>query len=126
MESRLAVDSFHHPGLHVVNQHRRRHAAEIAEGMDHSVEHHLHVLALSELLVPHPRPTQRQINRKRKTQDGRTMRRYRRRWKVERIFAWMQNNHRLATRWEYRIEDFLGFAQLACLTMLSRNLWDGF
>jgi transposase len=43
-------------------------------------------------------------NRKQKTQDGRPRRRYRRRWKVERLFAWMQNYRRLVTRWEYHIE----------------------
>ena len=61
-------------------------------------------------------------NRKLKTQDGRPLRRYRRRWKVERLFAWMQNYRRLVTRWEYRIENFLGFVQLACLLMLLRHL----
>ena len=30
-------------------------------------------------------------NRQQKTQDGRQLRRYRRRWKVELLFAWMQN-----------------------------------
>ena len=62
------------------------------------------------------------VNRKRKTQDGRPFCRYRRRWKVERIFAWMQNYRRLVTRWEYHIENFLGFVQLACLMMLFRHL----
>jgi transposase len=61
-------------------------------------------------------------NRKQKTQDGRPLRRYRRRWKVERLFAWMQNYRRLVTRWEYRIENFLGFVQLACLLMLLKHL----
>ena len=61
-------------------------------------------------------------NRKRKTQDGRPLRRYRRRWKVERLFAWMHNYRRLVTRWEYHIENFLGFVQLACLLMLIRHL----
>jgi transposase len=61
-------------------------------------------------------------NRKNKTQDGRPLRRYRRRWKVERIFAWMQNYRRLVTRWEYHIENFLGFVQLACLLILLRHL----
>ena len=61
-------------------------------------------------------------NRKKKTQDGRPLRRYRRRWKVERLFAWMQNYRRLVTRWEYHIENFLGFVQLACLLMLLRHL----
>ena len=61
-------------------------------------------------------------NRKQKTQDGRPLRRYRRRWKVERLFAWMQNYRRLVTRWEYHIENFLGFVHLACLLMLLRHL----
>jgi transposase len=30
-------------------------------------------------------------NRKQKTQSGRSLRLYRRRWKVELLFAWMQN-----------------------------------
>jgi transposase len=37
-------------------------------------------------------------NRKQKTQDGRQLRRYRRRWTVERLFAWMHNFRRLVTR----------------------------
>jgi hypothetical protein len=59
-------------------------------------------------------------NRKRKTQDGRPLRRYRRLWKVDRL-AWMQNYRRLVTRWEHRIENFLGFVQLACVLMLPRH-----
>lgn len=51
------------------------------------------------------------VNRRQKTQDGRALRRYKRRWKVERLFAWMHNFRRLVTRWEVKIENFLGFAQ---------------
>src|SRR6202166_308567 len=69
-----------------------------------------------EMIAPNRR------NRKRKTQDGRQLRRYRRRWKVERLFAWMHNFRRLVTRWEYHIENFLGFVQLACLHMMLRHL----
>jgi transposase len=36
--------------------------------------------------------------RRSKSQDGRKLRRYRRRWKVERLFAWMHNFRRLVTR----------------------------
>ena len=57
-----------------------------------------------------------------KTQDGRKLRRYRRRWKVERLFAWMHNFRRLVTRWEYHIENFLGFVHLACLHMMLKHL----
>ena len=63
-------------------------------------------------------------NRRRRgtTQDGRPIRRYRRRWKVERLFAWMHNFRRLVTRWEYHIENFLGFVHLGCLKLLLRYL----
>ena len=60
--------------------------------------------------------------RRQNTQDGRPLRRYRRRWKVERLFAWMHNFRRLVTRWEYHVENFLGFVQLACLHMMLRHL----
>jgi len=68
-----------------------------------------------ELIAPNRR-------RRSKTQDGRKLRRYRRRWKVERLFAWMHSFRRLVTRWEYHIENFLGFVQLGCLMMLLRHL----
>ena len=61
-------------------------------------------------------------NRRRKTQDGRALRRYRRRWKVKLLFAWLQNFRRLTTRWEYHIQNFLGFVHLACLKILLRYL----
>jgi transposase len=60
--------------------------------------------------------------RRSQTQDRRKLRRYRRRWKVERLFAWMHHFRRLVTRWEYHIENFLGFVQLACLHLLLRHL----
>jgi transposase len=59
-------------------------------------------------------------------QDGRKLRRYRKRWKVERLFAWMHNFRRLVTRWEYHIENFLGLVHLACLHLLLRHLCDQF
>jgi transposase len=61
-------------------------------------------------------------NRKQKTQDARPLRRYCRRWKVERLFAWMQNYRRLVTRWEYHIENFFGFVHLACLLIPAKYL----
>ena len=61
-------------------------------------------------------------NRKKraKTQDGRPLRRYRRRWKVERLFAWLQNFRRLAARYEFHAENFLAMAQLGCIMILLR------
>jgi transposase len=60
-------------------------------------------------------------SRQRKTQDGRPLRRYRRRWKIERLFAWLQNFRRLVTRWERHAENFLGFLQLGCICILLRH-----
>ena len=61
-------------------------------------------------------------NRKKraKTQDGRPLRRYRRRWKVERLFAWLQNFRRLVVRYEFHAENFLAMAQLGCIMILLR------
>jgi len=68
-----------------------------------------------EMIAPNRR------NRSR-SQDARKLRRYRRRWKVERPFAWMHNFRRIVTRWEHHIENFLGFVRLACLHLLLRHL----
>ncbi len=61
-------------------------------------------------------------NRRRKTQDGRALRRYCRRWKIERLFAWLHNFRRLVTRWEYYEANFLAMIQLGCLKILLRHL----
>ena len=56
------------------------------------------------------------------TQDGRPLRRYVRRWKVERLFAWLYNFRRLVVRYEYHAENFQGFLQLAAALILLRHL----
>jgi transposase len=56
----------------------------------------------------------------RKTQDGRPLRRYKRRWKIERCFAWLTQFRRIPVRYEYHIENFLGFLHLACIKVLLR------
>ena len=58
--------------------------------------------------------------RRRPTQDGRPLRRARRRWRIERLFAWLHNSRRLVTRWEYHVGNFLGFLQLGCARILLR------
>jgi len=69
-----------------------------------------------ELIAPH------RTNRKRcKTQDGRALRRYCRRWKIERLFAWLYNFRRLVTRWERHAENFLAFLRLGCICILLRH-----
>src|SRR3989442_787806 len=61
-------------------------------------------------------------NRLNLTQDRRELRRYCRRWKIERLFAWLHNFRRLVTRWEFYEANFLGMLQLGCLIILLRNL----
>jgi transposase len=68
-----------------------------------------------EMIAPH-HPT-----RKTKTQDGRPLRRYRRRWHIERLFAWMMRFRKLVTRYEHHARNFLGFAKLACIVILLRQ-----
>jgi transposase len=53
-----------------------------------------------------------------KTQDGRKLRRYKRRWKVERFFAHLQNFRRLVVRYDRKIEHFAGFVRLATIIIL--------
>jgi transposase len=55
------------------------------------------------------------------TQDGRVLRRYRRRWKVERLFAWLQNFRRLVTRYEHYADNYLAFVHLACILIVLRT-----
>lgn len=56
------------------------------------------------------------------TQDGRTLRRYKRRWVVERMFAWLQWFRRLVTRYEFHAENFLGMVHLGCMKIMLRFL----
>lgn len=56
-----------------------------------------------------------------KTQDGRPLRRYKRRWKIERLFAWIQNFRRCLTRFDYKLDNFTSFLQLACIVILLRH-----
>ena len=62
-----------------------------------------------ELVCPHRR------GRKNKRQDGRALRRFCRRFVVERSISWLQNCRRLVVRYEYYEHLFEGFLQLACL-----------
>ncbi len=61
-------------------------------------------------------------NRTQKMQDGRPLRRYKRRWKVERTIAWLQSSRCARTRDERKAQNFLGFVQLACILILLRQI----
>ena len=69
------------------------------------------------LLAPH-----RSGRSKPPLNDGRSLRRYRKRWKIERLFAWLHNFRRLVVRYEYRAENYLAFLHLACAIILLRHL----
>ena len=57
------------------------------------------------------------------SQDRRKLRhRYRRRWLIERLFAWLMRCRRLVTRYETKAEMFLGFLRLACARLLWKRL----
>jgi transposase len=60
-------------------------------------------------------------HRRVKTQDGRALRRYCRRWKIERLFAWLYNFRRIVTRYEHDVLNYLGFVQLGCIVILLRR-----
>ncbi len=69
-----------------------------------------------ELICPH------RYNRvKPALQDGRSLRRYSRRWKIERSISWLQAFRRLVTRYEVHAHLFLGFVQLACMVIVLRR-----
>jgi len=59
---------------------------------------------------------------RRRVQDGRSMRRYKRRWKVERLFSWLKRFRRVATRWDNKAVNYLGFVQLGAALILLRQL----
>ncbi|MGQ9514187.1 MAG: transposase [Thermoproteota archaeon] len=69
-----------------------------------------------EMIAPH-----RDNRVKPPTQDGRALRRYKRRWTVERLFAWLQNFRRLVFRYERYLENFLGLIHLGCIVILLRR-----
>jgi transposase len=71
-----------------------------------------------ELIAPH------RSNRKKqnKTQDGRVLRRYKRRWTVERTIAWIQHYRRLCIRWEKSTVMFQGFLHLGCTLLLLKEV----
>jgi hypothetical protein len=70
-----------------------------------------------ELICPH-----RRGRKKPATQDGRPMRRYKRRNRVERTISWLFNFRRLVVRYEWYPELFEGFAILGCLFTVMKWL----
>lgn len=68
-----------------------------------------------ELIAPY-----RRWKRERPFYDGRKLRRYRRRWKIERTNAWLGNFRRVLVRQDRILSVFQGFCHLACLLITLR------
>ena len=69
-----------------------------------------------ELIAPH-----KNNRRKPQTQDGRKLRRYKRRWKIERFFAWVFNYRRCVVRYEYKEQNFKAVILLACTMIFLKS-----
>lgn len=71
-----------------------------------------------EMIAPH-RASRKPQNA---TQDGRPLRRYKRRWTVERTISWFQNFRRLCIRYEKSTTLFQGFLHLGCTMILLKQV----
>jgi len=69
-----------------------------------------------ELIAPH-----RKNRRKPATQDGRALRRYKRRWIVERTFACLGNFRRLVVCYDRSFTIYQGFFHIACFMIVLRR-----
>ena len=70
-----------------------------------------------ELICPH-----RKGRKKKPTQDGRKLRRYKKRYKVERTHSWLHNYRRLVIRYETTLARYLGWIHLACALIVLKRL----
>ncbi len=70
-----------------------------------------------DLIVPHRRGRVRPP-----TQDCRKLRRYRRRWIVERTIGWILNFRRLVVRWERSLTMYGAFFHVALMMIVLRRL----
>ena len=69
-----------------------------------------------ELIAPH-----KQNRKKPPTQDRRKLRRYKRRWKIENLFAHLQHYKRIVVRYETKLINFQALVLLACIFTLLRH-----
>ena len=70
-----------------------------------------------ELIVPH-----RSNRKKPATQEGRVLRRYRRRWMIERTDAWLGNFRRLVVRYDRSLTIYGAFFHTACFLIVLRRV----
>lgn len=69
-----------------------------------------------EMICPHRRgrvkPSQ---------QDGRALRRYKRRWIIERTIAWLTNFRRILVRHDHNLKMYKAFVHVACMLIALRQ-----
>lgn len=70
-----------------------------------------------DLICPH-----RKNRKKPARQDGRKLRRYKRRYKIERVFAWLGNYRRLVVRYDKHINIYQSFFNIACMMITLNKL----
>jgi transposase len=56
------------------------------------------------------------------TQDGRALRRYRKRWKIERTNAWLGNFRHLVVRYDRKLSIYQAIFHIACFMIVLRRL----
>jgi transposase len=64
----------------------------------------------------------RSNNTKATHQDGRKLRKYRKRWIIERTNAWIQNYRRVAVRYERSADIYTGLVHMACALIVLRRV----
>jgi transposase len=64
----------------------------------------------------------RKNNRVATHQDGRKLRRYKRRWIIERTNSWLQNFRRLVARYERNVKNFEAMVHLACALVTLKKV----
>jgi len=70
-----------------------------------------------ELICPHKKNRVRPA-----TQDGRALRRYQRRWIVERTIGWLGNYRRLVVRYDRSLQIYRAFFHIACFMIVLRRV----
>jgi transposase len=70
-----------------------------------------------ELICPHKKNRMRLA-----TQDGRKLRRYKRRWIVERTIGWLGNFRRLVVRYDRSLTIYRAFFHIACFMIVLRRV----
>ena len=69
-----------------------------------------------EMVCPHRRGRVRPS-----LQDGRTLRKYKRRWIIERTIAWLTNFRRVLVRHDRNLSTYKAFVHVACILIALRQ-----